>query len=384
MPNKPIHIAFISALDAKNKKSWSGIPYYMARALEKQSAKVSYLGPANPILALFFGKAISFLAQKILGKRFDYIHSKRISKAYSKIFSSKLRENDYNVIVAPAASSCIANLKTDIPIIYTSDCTFNNVLNYYPAYTDLTKASTKQGLEIEKKTIEKSAIVTFPSAWAANSAIKDYNKDLSKVHVFPYGANIDKAPEKEKVLSKKKGKTCRLLFLGVMWERKGGNIAFDTLKELINAGIEAELTVCGCVPPKSYVHEKMKVIPFLNKNDEKDYKAFCDLLLNSDFLILPSRKECFGIAFCEASAFGLPSLAANTGGIAGAIKEGVNGFLLPLEAAGKDYAKIIANIFNDDQYYYNLVKSSRDLYESLLNWDVWAQKVMQLIMPLVK
>jgi len=383
MPKERLRIAFLTAIDATDKKSWSGIPHYMAKALEKECGDVYHIGAVKPRLPLFFGKAISFLAQKLAGKRYDYIHSKSLSKAYGKFFSSKLKDGSYDVIVAPASSSYIAELQTDIPIVYVSDSTFPNMLNYYPAYTNLLKSSVRQGTEIERHALAKSTLALFPSAWAANSAIKDCGAESSKVHIIPFGANIDEAPLREEVLSRKKGKVCRLLFLGVYWDRKGGSIAFEALKELLNKGIDSELTVCGCIPPPQFTHEKMKVIPFLNKNEKADYEVFQDLLMNSDFLILPSRNECFGIVFSEASAYGLTSIAADTGGISGAIKEGENGFLLPLSANGKDYASLIAEIFRDDARYYSLVKRSRELYDSSLNWDTWAKEVAILIAPLV-
>lgn len=383
MPKERIRIAFLTVINATDKKSWSGIPYYMAKALDRHCGDIYHIGTVKPLLPLFFGKAISFLAQKLAGKRYDYIHSKSLSRAYGRFFSSKLKGGSYDVIIAPASSSYIAELKTNIPIVYVSDTTFPNMLNYYPAYTNLLKSSVRQGIEIERYAIAKSALALFPSAWATNSAIKDCGAEPYKVYTIAFGANIDQAPLREEILSRKKGNVCRLLFLGVLWDRKGGSIAFEALKELINKGIDAELTVCGCIPPPQFIHGKMKVIPFLNKNNKADYKTFHDLLMNSDFLILPSRNECFGVVFCEASAYGLPSIAADTGGISGAIKEGENGFLLPLSATGKDYANIISRIFKDDERYYKLVKSSRDLYESSLNWDAWAKEVTILIAPLL-
>ena len=42
---------------------------------------------------------------------------------------------------------------------------------------------------------------------------------------------------------------------------------------------------------------------------------------------------------CEASAHGLLSLARDTGGIAGAVTDGENGYPLLPDAEGKQYAK---------------------------------------------
>ena len=85
------------------------------------------------------------------------------------------------------------------------------------------------------------------------------------------------------------------------------------------------------------------------------------------------------MVFCEASSFGLPSIATNTGGVSGAVTEGENGFMLPPSAGGVEYAELIAGIYRDDQRYAQLVQSSRALYESKLNWDAWGMTVTKLI-----
>jgi glycosyltransferase involved in cell wall biosynthesis len=149
--------------------------------------------------------------------------------------------------------------------------------------------------------------------------------------------------------------------------------------KLNELGLESELTVCGCVPPKNYNHPKMNVIPFINKNDKAQYQTFQQILLNSDFLLLPTRAECYGIVFCEASAYGLPVITTNTGGVSGAVKDGVNGFLLSVDADANEYAIKIMELFSNDEKYYSLVKSSRNLFEKKLNWDAWALEVKKII-----
>ncbi len=241
--------------------------------------------------------------------------------------------------------------------------------------------SIREGNFIERLAIEKACLILYASQWAAQSAINDYGADESKIKVVPLGANLedDDIPNEELIFQKNKSDSCRLFFLGVDWRRKGGDIAFETLLKLEELGIESELVVCGCVPPKGISHEKMKVLPFLNKNNVNDRKILIDQFVTSDFLILPTRNECFGIVFCEANAFGLPVITTNTGGVPEVIKNGENGFMLPINAEGSDYAEIISSIYLDDKRYYNLVISSRAAFESRLNWNVWGITVKKLI-----
>ena len=101
--------------------------------------------------------------------------------------------------------------------------------DYYPYYSKLWKISINNGNEIENRAIANSRIALFPSQWAAHSAINDYSAEKSKVHIIPFGANIDNVPQKELILQKKKTNKCRLLFLGVKWDRKRRRYCFRYL-----------------------------------------------------------------------------------------------------------------------------------------------------------
>jgi len=348
------------------------------QALNKHCGEVEILGHPDFSLTLFFGKVKSFLAQKILGKRFAYKHSKVLAKRYASYFNQKLSGKQFDVIFAPAASAEIAYLRTSIPIISLSDTTFLNMVNYYLTFTNLTKGSFKQGTEIERRALTNSSAIIYPSSWAASSAKRDYQIVPSKLNIIPLGANINDIPPAEDVINKQISSSCHLLFFGVDWHRKGGEVAFDAMVELNKKGIDTTLLVCGCIPPQNFSHEKLSVIPFIDKNDPAQEKKLYTIFMNTTFLILPSKAECFGIVFCEASAFGIPSITSDTGGIEGAVKTGVNGYRLPVNAGGSDYAQKIAEIFTDKTAYQNLKKSSRALFDNSLNWDAWGQKTKEV------
>lgn len=374
---KSLKIAFLTSGDATQKKLWSGTPYYMARALEKQVGAVFPLGPVD-LRRRFLGKVLNGVA-RLFGKQYDYTHSIFMAKGYARAFERRLHGQNPDLIFAPAASTEIAFFETKTPIVYTSDATLARMVDYYPGFTRLLLRSIHEGNLIEQKTMTNAALLVYPTAWAARSAVEDYGVDPQKVHIVPFGANLDALPAREKILARKKSGRCRLLFLGVNWERKGGPLAFETLLQLEKMGLPAELTVCGCIPPARFSHKAMTVIPFLDKNDSAQSKHLAHLFLESDFLLLPTRYECYGVVFCEAAAFGLPVISTDTGGVSGVVREGENGHLLPYEATGADYARLIAEIYRDDKRYYELVRQARQAFEERLNWDIWAQTVKRLL-----
>ena len=123
----------------------------------------------------------------------------------------------------------------------------------------------------------------------------------------------------------------------------------------------------------------MKVIPFLNKNDEQQVREIEKLYASSDFLILPTRSEAYGVVFCEAGVYGLPIITAQTGGVPEVVIDGENGYVLPFEARGAEYAAVIAKLYRDDARYAQMVRSSRAAYDERLNWDTWAKTVHALL-----
>jgi glycosyltransferase involved in cell wall biosynthesis len=380
---QPLRFALLTALTIQNERSpWSITNQYITQALQKHCGEVIPIGPIN-LWEMLAGKILNKISLTLLKKRFLYGDNSRIAKRYARVVAQRLANLSVDVIIAPDCASEIAFLEIDIPIVLIEGGTFALWRNY-PYYLNLLKRSSFEANMLQELALKKASLVLNPSEWAAQSVIEDYHTDPQKVHVLPYGANMDNPPPVELIQKKKKSDRCRLLFVGVDWQRKGGDIAFETLLKLEEMGIRAELIVCGCVPPSSFSRERMTVVPYLNKNDERQRRELENLFTSADFFLLPTRIDLFGIVFCEANAFGLPVITTNTGGVSGAIKDGENGFMLPLNAGSSEYAKLIAEIYQDDQRYTEMVRSSRAAFDQRLNWNAWAISVNKLIAELLE
>ncbi len=373
---KKLKIAFLTSNDSRDKKSYSGTHYYMGQALMRNGFDVTFIGPLKP-WEEFIGRIINRLSLLFLRKKFRYLHTPYLSKRYARMAERKINGNDFDFIYAPAASKEIAFLKTKTPIIYTSDCTWKLLNNYYSKFSNILAISMKHGHAIEKLAIQNASLLPFPSQWAADSVVNDYGAEKSKVSIIPWGANMDEIPPREISEKRKRSDECRLFFVGVHWQRKGGEIALQILLELERMGVNAHLTICGSVPQQPVFHPRVTVIPFLSKKIPEQKRQLEELYEQSDFLLVPTRAECYGIVFAEASSYGLPSISTDTGGVSAVVKEGVNGFLLPVEARAKEYAELIQRVYNNVQLYSELVKSSRKHYEDEINYDTWAQRLKE-------
>lgn len=373
-----LQIAYLTYDDPTSKKSWSGIKFFMAQALQKHCGDIYYLGPLKSKQRII-ARLIHEFYRHILRKNFTFHHSFYVAKTDARLAEQRLAGRTFDLIFTPSNATQIAFLHTSLPIVLYQDATYNLLAEYYPYYSNLAKIARYQGNAIDYMAIHKASLLIYASHWAAQSAIDDYQADPTKVHVVPMAANFEHPPTRELVIQRKRSDRCQLLFVGVDWDRKGGAIAFETLLALETRGINAQLIVVGCVPPKQFAHERMQVIPYLNKNDPQQYAELEQLYMRSDVFLLPTRNEAYGIVFCEANAYGLPVITSDTGGVSEIVKNGENGFLLPREARGDAYADIIARLYQDEQLYSNMVKASRDAYEQRFSWDAWAIAVKQLI-----
>lgn len=382
-----IRIGFLSAHNYLDRTQWSGTLFYMQQALVQKGFEVVFLGapkqyPTWQRKLIYYGQNIK---ERFIAPPFHPpIKPQWVTKVQNQIAVAQC-----DFILAPIASKEIAALKTDVPIIYLSDTTaklycqehhYTHALGHQTQY-DL--ATLEQIELLDAIALTKAHHIIYSSQWAAQSAVQDYGMAADKVSILPFGANLDQPPSASDLLRSRQQmppSPCQLLFIGSDWQRKGGDIAFQTLLELLHRGIDAELVVVGTVPPVR--HPKLTVIPQLDKNIPSQRQQLNQLFQRSHFFILPSRAECFGISLCEASAFGLPALTTAVGGITTVIKNGRNGYKLPLTASGIDYANVLSKILADPQLYQQLTVSARAEYDNRLNWQCWSDRVLDLLLSL--
>lgn len=102
-----------------------------------------------------------------------------------------------------------------------------------------------------------------------------------------------------------------------------------------------------------------------------------ELYKSSHFLFVPSRGEAYGLVFCEASAYGLPSISHAIGGITTIVKDGENGKLFPLGTASAVFAQYIRETFTDKTAYQELSVKTYGRFVKYLNWDVAGHRLVQ-------
>ncbi|MFN8242527.1 MAG: glycosyltransferase [Ferruginibacter sp.] len=373
-------IGIVGRWDPKDKKSWSGTGYYTRREISKYYEVEDFYFPLPRWLREWL------TTQKSINRRWFGKHTAvEFLTSYARYFSNALdkalEKRPVDLLFVLSSPQLIAYSKTKLPLIQVNDATFFQLQGYYPYFSNLANYNIKCGIDMDKLTYLRADHSMLASEWCRQSAITDYGVDPAKISVVPLGANLDTEPDAS-LAAQPRGAICKLLFLGVEWDRKGGDIALETYRLLKAKGLPVTLTIIGCTPPVP-VDEGVTVIPFINKNDPKEAAELFTLLAGSSFLLLPTRAECAGLVFCEAAAFGIPSITTDTGGVRTYVTEGINGFALPLSAGPADYAGRIENCWNDAAGYEELRRNSRRQYEEQLNWIKWGQRFAAIATGLI-
>jgi glycosyltransferase involved in cell wall biosynthesis len=382
---KKIKLGFLTSHNYLDRNAFSGTIFYMYHALKlMESENFEVVGLGNP----YYPSRVRSLIKKfqknmaIININSVIDDQEKETRKFALLLEKQIQDQSCNLIFAPVASDLISSLQTQLPIIYLSDATYKLLVNNYP--TNLSKEQINRKEQNEFISIQKSTKIIYSSHWAAQSAIKDYRADSSKIKIIPFGANID--VEQEPTLTQIKSShlitdTCKLLFMGKGkdWERKRGNLALEILEELNKKSFQSQLTILGGIPPEIEVPPNVNVIRFLNKNKKKDRDIFNQILLNANFLIFPSRADCSPIVLCEASAYGLPIISTNVGGIPDIVKEGKNGYMVSPDASGTAYANMIQKVYSNSDHYQQLVMNTRKEYEMRLNWKKWAEQLYSVI-----
>ncbi|MDL5052910.1 glycosyltransferase [Oscillatoria laete-virens NRMC-F 0139] len=253
-----MNIAFITHYNlAKQSKRPShlignfGSSYYMAKSLEKQGENVTYLSPLieghNFKAKLFnrFYKAIHL-------KNYAYWAEQSASKNYARQIEEKISKIRPDILMCPHAN-LIAYLNTNIPLVLWTDSLYRGLLDVFPQGKP-SLPSIKDLTKIDKLATQKCDLLIFSSDWAAQIAIQQYDVSPTKVKVVPTGANLESPPNFQEVqqnILSKSLEVCKLLFIGVDWYRKGGDIALSIAQRLNQLNLKTELYLVGCQPPNN-------------------------------------------------------------------------------------------------------------------------------------
>lgn len=387
-------IAYVTNYDVLDSSKWPkhrvgtcSAGYYIARSIENKSILVDYISTTFEEKYNWINKFKKKCYRIVFKKLYDPKANPLIVKHNASQISTKLSKFNSDIVLCPESMLEIAYLECKQPIAVWTDTSIASLIDFYPWFSNFCNETKKNIYTIEKAALHRCKLIIFSSDWAAQSAIATYGIQPSKIKVVPLGATIECNRTNEdinSIVESRNTNLCKLLFVGVDWFRKGGNIALEVAKELNRMGLKTELLVAGCQPiTNEPLPSFVTTLGFINKSTHQGLEKMNKLFCESHFFIMPSKAETYGLVFCEANSFGTPCLATDVGGIPTIIKDGLNGKTFSLKASISEYCNYILSLMANYSEYKKLALSSFNEYQSRLNWGVAAQTAKQLIMDMV-
>ena len=376
MNERPLKIAYLCDITPLDSNLYSGGNARMYQALQKHAGDVTILSNswhlAEPLRRLMH--ALPGALNLRMRWRLHLLLGRLIACGVRR----EIAKGDFDVLFCAYSIQSLAGLGNlpNVVSAFTTDATpttykHSLVGQSFESFLSVSRYFDPWIARQEKRALSNLDLIMPPTQWLKDGIANAFDI-VQDMPIIPWGANIDPVPEPVEYGHLRTGEPVELLFIGRDWYAKGGPIALEVLTELTARGLPARLTIVGCEPEGLTESASLRIIPQLDKSKPDDMARFATLFEQAHFLINPSF-ESYGFAYCEASAYGLPSLSFRVGGVP--VREGVNGHALPVGSQAGDFANVILEYIANPTAHTALRSSSRSEYEDHLNWDVWGQKV---------
>lgn len=364
---------FVSLCNANDPNADSGYSYSMRLQLQRHFDVIDVFPMPLPADPLWIPLRAAYKAS---GLYYYPAREPLVLRAFARRIERAIALTKPQVVFA-TSSIPLSLVDTSLPLIHVTDQVFCDFVDTYIDNPSIRFRRT--GNAQEAIALATATRVSYPSEWAARSAVRHYGQDPAKIFVIPWGGNLPREIDDDEVaagINSRRPDRCHLVFLGRDWHRKGGDVLVGTVNELNRLGLETRATIIGC-SPQGLPADRFTVYPYLNKRDERHFALFASSMLSATFMFVPSRAEAYGQAFCEAAAFGVPAIGSSVGGIP--VRDGETGYLPAADTSPEHHAEIIIETLAHPTKYREMAEEARCDYRQRLNWNRFGDQVTDLI-----
>lgn len=376
-----LHIGFVTVHIADDRRAYSGSAYAMRKALA--SLADVHIHDIDGLRTygypIWRGKQAFYHFCR--GTKYWMNREASVLRGYASQVNERTSAIDRLDVLLSPSSIPLAYYEGPLPTVIWTDATFDSLLDFYPNATGLCDETIRAGHAMERRAIHGASLAVYSSEWARSAAICRYDAEPSRVKMVPYGANLDDVPQSMEICSLVESRLenrPRILFVGVDWHRKGGDIAVAAVEEMRQRGIMATLDIVGSSPGR-------KLPAFATSHGVLDIQKTVDrarlteLYRSATLSFLPTQADCMPVVVAESCAFGLPVIASNVGGIGTGIVDQQTGRLLAPGSSPCDWAEAAVELVACRTRYATTSMRARELYEQTLNWSVAARTVITMI-----
>ena len=375
------HLLLATLEDPFNPRSWSGTPYNMRVALEGKIDKVSVLANLKPKRTLVTAALRVLLGGK--PPRYPLFLTAPAQREFARRTQRAIDECRPDAMLTISSHSMVRMSRPAVPTFMVTDAPWLAWKKTYEEFDSMPLLGPRFA-RLEAAAAERYTGLIFSSDWAVDEAQRLYDAPREKLHSIPLGAIWTPdvgADELSRIIDLRPADRLDLLYVGKDWERKGGPLAVDIARELRASGVPGvTLHVVGCSPDIAPADRGfVRLHGFLNVRVPEESKRLKGLFLQSHFLVVPTRAECFGVVFAEAQAFGLPPVSRAVQALPSIVVDGVTGILEPADAPASAYTRRLLALIRDKALYRAMARAARSQFEQKLTWERFAARVVETI-----
>tara|TARA_S200000501_G_scaffold365461_1_gene398940 strand:+ start:3681 stop:4820 length:1140 start_codon:yes stop_codon:yes gene_type:complete len=263
------------------------------------------------------------------------------------------------------------------------DATISQILDEYKLSNLISNSYKREIIKREKLNYLRANRIICRSNWAIKSLIKDYQIEKSKISLVPGGANLAiKEIDRSKLLTFPPKPSINnpiiVGFIGLDWERKGGNFLIKLADTFSENNIPFEIRVVGPKQDTLPNHQCLKYVGFIDKFLNLD--LFIKELKSWHFGTLFSKAEAFGISNRECLILGVPIICHDVGGISSTLPKSNFGKMFDANPSPLIVYSWLMDIFSPYEKYISLRKKLLKQYKSF----AWDRTITNLIKVLQK
>jgi glycosyltransferase involved in cell wall biosynthesis len=240
-----------------------------------------------------------------------------------------------------------------------------------PEYAD-TLAKLKDSpehLRSKDQELELADYIVVPSRHVQRTLAR-LNLDSAKVSVIPYGANESGSAMRRP--GRSNNQKLRVLYVGALTQRKGIGYLLDAVKSL---GAAIEFTIIGHkvgtakpIEEATANHRWLPSVP---------HQTILAEMAAHDVLVLPSLSEGFALVIGEALSRGLPVITTLNSGGEEIVREGQDGFFVPIRSSVAIAEKLELLIQDPDLLDHLSASAAQRARE--LSWTTYRAMISQTI-----
>lgn len=328
--------------------------------------------------------------RRMFGKRYPVSCSARYLRSVADHLRGEIERIRPDAVICADNFYAVAFLDSTVtvPVILWSDAPSTLIVETYklPA----SNLARQMLVRLEARALRRCAHVFYTCEWAADYVRQRYGCSSDKIRVLPMGPDLDQpdgacvtrevdtrvAAMSRLATESESPAVCRLLWIGLDWQRKGGDIAVRALDCLRACGIPAELTTIGACP---VVHPHVRSLGVLHTREPGGRVLLNRELLRSNFFLLPSRADCTPVSIAEAMSHGVPCVASTVGGIPEMIPAGAAGWTFPISTFAEQSSSMIADTWKAPDRYRAMASAAAQQAAVHLHWRVIAAQVSPLL-----